>query len=69
MYRAPTELEAQIIKGMLESFGIASYLQSNAAPSVHMFTLNGMAETRVMVLESVVEQARELIESNNDEAV
>ncbi|MCJ7604764.1 MAG: DUF2007 domain-containing protein [Dehalococcoidales bacterium] len=49
---------------MLESYGIASFLKSNAAPSVHMFTLNGLAEVRVMVLESVAERAKELIVSD-----
>jgi hypothetical protein len=69
VYKARTEMEAQVIKGLLESYGIASVLQSNSAPSVHMFTLDGLAEVRVMVLENVAEQARALIVSDNDEAV
>jgi hypothetical protein len=69
VYKARTEMEAEVIKGLLESFGIASVLQSNSAPSVHMFTLDGLAEVRVMVLENVAEQARALIVSDNDEAV
>ena len=66
VYKAPTEMGAQVIRGLLESYGIASFLKSNAAPSVHMFTLNGLAEVRVMVLESVAERAKELIVSDND---
>lgn len=54
-------MEAQVIKGLLESFNIKSILQSNAAPSVHMLTVDGMSEVRIMVLESQAEQARELI--------
>ena len=69
VYKARTEMEAQVIKGLLESYGIASILQSNSAPSVHMFTLDGLAEVRVMVLETVAEQARALIVRDNDEAV
>ena len=69
VYKARTEMEAEVIKGLLESFGIASVLQSNSAPSVHMFTLDGLAETRVMVLEPLAEQAKALIVSENDEAV
>jgi hypothetical protein len=69
VYKARTEMEAEVIKGLLESFGIASYLQSNSAPSVHMFTLDGLGEVRVMVLEPVAEQARALIVKDNDEAV
>ena len=69
VYKARTEMEAQVIKGLLESYGIASILQSNTAPSVHMFTLDGLAEVRVMVLEPLAEQAKALIVSDENEAV
>ena len=69
VYKARTEMEAQVIKGLLESYGIASVLQSNSAPSVHMFTLDGLAEVRVMVLESVADEAKSLIVSDSNEAV
>ncbi len=67
-------MEAQVIKGLLESFNIPSVLKSNAAPSVHLLTVDGMSEVHVMVLESMAEQARELIlkepppESSGDNA-
>ncbi len=64
VYKARTEMEAQVIRGLLESFGVPSVLRSNAAPSVHMFTMNGMAEVKVMVLESRAEEARRLINKN-----
>jgi hypothetical protein len=54
-------MEAQVIKSLLESFGIPSVLQSNAAPSVHLLTVNGMSAVNIMVLASAAEQARELI--------
>jgi hypothetical protein len=61
VYKAHNQMEAQVIKGLLESFDIPSVLQSNAAPSVHVFTVDGMGEVRVMVMESLAEKARELI--------
>jgi len=61
VYRAVGEAEAQIIKGLLESNGIPCLLKSNAAPSVHVFTVNGLGEVRVMVKESTVEEAKRLI--------
>ncbi len=61
VYHARNQMEAQVIKGLLESFDIPSVLQSNAAPSVHMFTMDGMGEVSVMVLASMVAKARELI--------
>ena len=61
VYRAAGEAEAQIIKGLLESNGIYSLLQSNSAPSVHAFAVDGMGEFKVMVRESMADKARELI--------
>ena len=65
VYKAPNEMEAQVIRGLLESYGIPCFLKSNAAPSVHLFTVNGMGEVKVMVLESMAEDARNLIMDNN----
>ncbi len=61
VYHAHSEMEAQVIKGLLESYNIPCFLKSNAAPSVHPFTVDGMGEVRIMVLESLAPQARELI--------
>ena len=61
VYQARGEAEAQIIKGLLESYGVPCFLKSQAAPSVHTFTVNGMGEVKVMVRESMAEKARRLI--------
>ena len=62
VYKATGELEAQVIKGLLDSYGIACLLKSNAAPSVHMFAVDGMGEIKVMVFSLMAEKARKLIE-------
>jgi hypothetical protein len=61
VYHAHNQMEAQVVKGLLESFGIPCVLKSNAAPSVHLLTVDGMSEVRIMVLESKALQARDLI--------
>ena len=61
VYKAAGELEAQVIKGLLESYGIPCFLKSHAAPSVHMFAVDGMGEVKVMVRQSGAEEAKELI--------
>jgi len=66
IYKAPNEMEAKVIKSLLESFDIPCFLKSHAAPSVHLFTVNGMGESKVMVLESMAEAAKSLIKSEND---
>jgi hypothetical protein len=65
VYKANSEMEAQVIKGLLESYEIPCFLKSHAAPSVHMFTIDGMGEVKVMVLDSVAERAKKLIKSDD----
>jgi hypothetical protein len=63
VYFARNNMEAQVIKSLLEGFDIPCILKSNAAPSVHIFTMDGMAEVRVMVPASLADEAKELIVS------
>jgi hypothetical protein len=66
IYKAANEMEAQVIKGLLESYDIPCLFKSNAAPSVHMFAVDGLGEVKVMVWESMAEKARELINRGED---
>ena len=61
VYKASGELEAQVIRGLLESYGIRCFLKSHAAPSVHVFAVDGMGEVKVMVNGSMVGKAKRLI--------
>ncbi|OGO32446.1 MAG: hypothetical protein A2Z29_06335 [Chloroflexi bacterium RBG_16_56_11] len=61
VYCARNEMEAHVIRGLLESFDIPSVMKSNAAPSVHMFTMDGMAEVKIMVMDSMADEARQLL--------
>ncbi len=65
VYRASGEMQAQVIKGLLESSGIPCLLKSQAAPSVHAFAVDGMGEVLVMVAGAVAEEARELLAEND----
>lgn len=65
VYKARNDMEAQVIRSLLESYNIPCFLKSNAAPSVHLFTVNGMAEVKVMVLPTMVDEAKELILGDN----
>jgi len=65
VYQARGEMEAQVIKGLLESYGVPCFLKSTAAPSVHTFTVNGMGEVKVMVRASMAEKAKRLIEGKD----
>jgi hypothetical protein len=66
VYKANSEMEAQVIKSLLESYDIPCFLKSHAAPSVHVFTVDGMGEVKVMVWDSMFSRARKLIKSDED---
>ena len=66
VYKTTNEMEAQVIKGLLESYGIPCVLRSNAAPSVFTFTVDGMGEVRIMVRDSMAGRAKELIVSDKN---
>ena len=66
VYRASGELEAQVVKGLLESAGIPCLLQGHAALSIHSFVMDGMGEIKVMVTADRAEEARRMIEANAD---
>lgn len=66
VYQAKGEMEAQVIKSLLESQGIVCYFRSSAAPSVHVFTVDGLGEIKILVVESDADDARHLIESHQN---
>ena len=66
VYTAMSEMEARVIKSLLDSYDIPCLFQSNAAPSVHPFTIDGMGEVKIMVPQSMTEKAKEIIEDRND---
>jgi hypothetical protein len=53
--------EADLIKNFLESHGIASIVRGRTAPFIYPFTVDGLAEFRVLVPKTDAEKARELI--------
>ncbi|MFC1870448.1 putative signal transducing protein [Chloroflexota bacterium] len=61
VYRAVGEMEAQVIKGLLESYAVPCLLKSVAAPSVHPIAVDGMGEVKIMVWEQNEAEAKRLI--------
>jgi ribosomal protein L25 (general stress protein Ctc) len=55
--------EADLIKNFLESHGIISIIRGRTAPFVYPLTVDGMAEFKVMVQESDLEKAKDLLAS------
>jgi hypothetical protein len=53
--------EADLIKNFLESHGILSIIRGRTAPFVYPFTVDGLAEFKVLVQKEDREKAEELI--------
>ena len=66
VFRLHGELQAQVIKSLLDSFGIPSVIQSQAPGSVYAVTANGLGEFRVLVVKELAEEARRIIEAKAD---
>jgi hypothetical protein len=62
VYRAAGEVEAHIIRGLLESNGIPCLFKYHTLPSV----FDSIGEVRVLVNESMAEEAKRLITRKND---
>ena len=61
VYSANGDLEAQVIKGLLESHDISCFLQPYAVSSFQNILVPGMGGVRVMVSAEEAEQAISLI--------
>jgi hypothetical protein len=60
-------MQANIIRGRLESQGIATRLRYEAAGSIYAITIDGLGEVRILVPSAEWEQARELLSRSYDD--
>jgi len=67
VYRASGMLQAQVIKGRLETSGIPVVLDYEAIGQVYGFTVDGLGEVRVMVPIERAAEARELITTSDED--
>ena len=61
IYVAKGEAEAQIIKGLLESYGIPCLFKPYASFSASVFVTDGTGQIRIMVRKEDEKDARELV--------
>ena len=66
VYSANGDLEAQIIKGLLESHDITCLLQPYAVSSLQNILVPGMGGVRVLVPVEEAEKANSLIKAEGD---
>jgi len=55
------QMEAQIIKGRLESEGIPALLSYESAGLIYGLTINGLGEVRILVPKHLANEAKEIL--------
>ncbi|MDD4363094.1 MAG: DUF2007 domain-containing protein [Atribacterota bacterium] len=63
--RVPTEVDALPIQSLLESYGIKCILQSHVTRSVHPFTVDGLAEVRILIAEKDLAKAKDVLKGGD----
>jgi hypothetical protein len=58
------QMEAQIIKGRLESEGIPTLLSYESAGLVYGLTINGLGEVKIMIPSHLAEEAKNILKVN-----
>jgi len=64
LYRTWSDLEAQLVKGILELYGIPVGLSTDISHTLYPFTLDGLGETRVLVPLEAAGEARSILEGH-----
>lgn len=66
VYRCWNEPEAQMLKGLLEGYGVKPRLVSHVPHSVYPFNVDGLGEIRITVPKKYEQKAKQIIEAYQD---
>jgi len=61
VYRTWSDLEAQLIKGILELYGIPVRLVTDISHTLYPFTVDGLGETRILVPLAAEDEAQVIL--------
>ena len=67
VFRSASDIEARVVRGLLESHGIASLMSAGLAQSVFPVAVDGNADIRISVRPEDADEAQRLIESHRME--
>jgi hypothetical protein len=68
VYRTWSDLEAQLIKGILELYGIPVSLATDISHALYPFTVDGLGETRILVPLEAEGEAHTILAGHRSEA-
>jgi ribonuclease-3 len=64
IFRTHSDIEAQIVRGLLETHGVMSVVSSDVLHSVFPMSVDGLTEVRIAVHASEAEEAQRIIEGH-----
>jgi ribonuclease-3 len=67
IFRTHSDIEAQIVRGLLEAHGVMSVLSSDVPHSIFPLSVDGLNEVRIGVHPSEAEDAQRIIDSHRTE--
>jgi hypothetical protein len=67
IFRTQSDVEASIVRGLLEANGVMSVVSSRVTHAVFPLTVNELGEVRIAVHQAEAEEARKIIDSHRTE--
>jgi ribonuclease-3 len=67
IFRTHSDIEAQIVRGLLETHGVMSVMASDVPHSIFPLSVDGLGEVRLSVMPDDAEEAQRIIESHRTE--
>ncbi len=69
IFRTHSDIEANVVRGLLDAHGISAMLSSDVPHSVFPLTINGLGEVRLSVVEPEAERAQRIIAEHRADVV
>jgi ribonuclease-3 len=67
IFRTASQIEANVVKGLLDAHGIAAVILSHLTRSVFPLAISGEGELRIAVTDQQAEEARAIIDSHREQ--
>jgi len=67
IFRTHSDIEAQIVRGLLESHGVMSVVSSDVPHSIFPLSVDGLSEVRISVHPTEAQEAQRIIEGHRTE--
>jgi ribonuclease-3 len=67
VFRTASEIEARVVRGLLETHGVASLVSSDLPRSIFPLAVEGLGDIRISVRAADAEEAQRIIESHRTE--